>query len=117
MVSVGRDETVRHGAREAGWGGPLLMTFVRLPLLLLGYLAFFGFFVLAGSSSPWSQTLGYANFFVSVTADVGSLLLLAWLLRREGKRLRDLIGLRAAAVCEALEASRRGFWSRLFGFT
>lgn len=98
MVSMAQDETVRHGAREAGWGGPLLMTFVRLPLLLLGYLAFFGFFVLAGSGSPWSRTLGYANFFVSVTADVGSLLLLAWLLRREGKRLRDLIGFRRGSL-------------------
>lgn len=91
MVSVARDETVRPAG---GWGGPLLMTFVRLPLILLGYLAFFGFFVLAGSGSPWSRTLGYANFFVSLTADLGSLLLLAWLVRREGKRLRDLIGFR-----------------------
>lgn len=71
-----------------------MMTFVRLPLILLGYLAFFGFFVLVGSGSPWSRTLGYANFFVSITADAGCLLLLAWLLRREGKRLRDLIGFR-----------------------
>ena len=102
MVSVARDETgdetARHGARKAGWGGPLLITFVRLPMILLGYLAFFGFFVLTGSGSPWGRTLGYANFFVSVTADVGCLLLLAWLLHREGKRLRDLTGFRRGGL-------------------
>ena len=92
MASMTRDETVGSEARKVGWFGPLLMTFVRLPLILIGYLAFFGFFALLGSDSPWSRTLGYANFFVSVTADGGCLLLLAWLLRREGKRLRDLIG-------------------------
>lgn len=98
MASMTGHETVGGEARKAGWGGPVLMIFVRLPLILVGYLAFFGFFVLAGSGSPWSRTLGYANFFVSITADAVCLVLLAWLLRREGKRLRDLIEFRRGSL-------------------
>lgn len=84
-------ERARRG--KVGWGWPLLMSFVRLPLALLGlgltYLVF------AGLGSPHALELGYAtSTFYFTFVNLICLALLLWLTRREGIRLRDLIGFR-----------------------
>lgn len=84
-------ERVRRG--KVGWGWPLLVSFVRLPLAFLGlgltYLVF------AALGSPYALELGYAtSTFYFTFVNLICLTLLFWLTRREGIRLRDLIGFR-----------------------
>jgi uncharacterized protein len=84
-------ERARRG--KVGWGWPLLVSIVRLPLALLGlgltYLVF------AGLGSPYALELGYAtSTFYFTFVNLICLTLLLWLIRREGIRLRDLIGFR-----------------------
>lgn len=83
------------------WAGPLLMLVVRVPLILAGLVLLSGLFALTtgGGSSlavawseGWSQALDHTYIVVSVFAYLGCLALLWWLMRREGRRLRDLIG-------------------------
>ena len=83
-------ERVRAG--KVAWAWPLLMTFVRLPLIVAGQLLIAGYFTLTGHATPWGAAANIYFFWVPLTADLGCLLLLAWLTRREGLRLRDLIG-------------------------
>jgi uncharacterized protein len=79
--------------RPAGWLEPLLVCLVRLPLLVAGQAALVAWFTAAGDASPWWQALAYTNLHVPLVADAGTLLLLAWLVHREGRRLADLFGL------------------------
>ncbi len=84
--------TERVRAGRLTWGWPLVMASIRLPLLLLGQLLLFSYFTLAGHATPWGTAGNLWTFYIVLTADLGSLLLLAWLMRREGLQLRDLIG-------------------------
>jgi uncharacterized protein len=79
--------------RSAGWLGPALVCVVRLPLFVAGQALLVAWFTVRGDASPWSQALAYTNVHVSLVADAGSLLLLAWLVHREGRRLADLFGI------------------------
>lgn len=83
-------ERVRAG--RLTWSWPLVMSFVRLPLVLVGQVLLFGYFTLAGHAMPWGAAADMFSFYFPLTADLGCLLLLAWLTRREGLRLRDLVG-------------------------
>lgn len=77
---------------RAGWGVVLLASFMRLGLLTITQVALFVAFRWAGSGHPWGAALSYANFYTSIPVDLVTLLVLAWLLRREGRHLGDLIG-------------------------
>ena len=72
--------------------GPLVMPFVRLPLILAGLAAVYGFFRLTGHPQPWPAAVGMTNFVFPLTADLGALLLLIHFTRQEGLHLRDLLG-------------------------
>jgi membrane protease YdiL (CAAX protease family) len=71
---------------------PLLMPFVRLPLILFGLGVTYGVLGLAGHSSPWPAAVSMTNVIFPLTADLGSLLLLVHLTRQEGVPLRTLLG-------------------------
>ncbi len=72
--------------------GPLVMPFVRLPLILAGLVLMYGLFRLTGHPQPWPAAVGMTNFVLPLTADLGALLLLIHFTRQEGLRLRDLLG-------------------------
>lgn len=80
--------------RHIRWTWPLIMTFIRFPLLLLGLFIMLGYYTSIGHAQPFLNALAMANVYTTLTADVGCFLLLLWLTRREGMRLRDLIGFR-----------------------
>lgn len=77
--------------RRAGWGWPLALAFVRLPLVVLGVaLATLGF-ALAGAPDPLLLGLTTPPA-VMFGVNMVSLWLLSRAVAREGLRLRDLIG-------------------------
>jgi uncharacterized protein len=88
----------RAPMRHVGWPGPLVVCIVRLPLLLAGQVGLAGWFTLAGGAGPWSQALGYTNVHVPLVADTATTLVIAWLVRREGRRLPDLFGFQRGRV-------------------
>ncbi len=83
------DERVRAGT--VGWIAPLLMAFLRLPLIAVGIgLAYF-YFAFAGYAEPFLLSLT-TSASLMLFVNLISLALLARLTRREGIRLRDLVG-------------------------
>ena len=52
----------------------------------------FSYFTLAVHATRWGAAGNLWTFYIVLTADPGCLLLLAWLMRREGLQLQDLIG-------------------------
>lgn len=72
--------------------GPMLMIFARLILAYLAQVLVAGLFALQAHPDPW---LAAAPWFTvtGTLIDLGSLGLLAWLTRREGIRLVDLLSL------------------------
>jgi len=74
-----------------GWAGPLALTAARTVLLLVVQAAVaVGFFV-RGHPSPWRAQASWWSVYATLV-DVGCLLLLRRLSRREGIRLADLFG-------------------------
>jgi hypothetical protein len=68
------------------------MALIRLPLILLGHFVALASFAIAGHANPWGAAVSMTNFYFPLTADLGCLVLLIWLVRREGIGVRDLIG-------------------------
>lgn len=77
---------------------PLLMIFARWPLLMAGYVLFALLFQGQGLDRVWQRAATHNYVIVSLFADVGCLLLLGWLMRREGGRLSDLLDLKRGVV-------------------
>lgn len=84
-------ELVSTGQVTTFW--TLVMAFIRLPLILIGLGLGFLVLSIAGNPNPWSTSVSLSNVYVTIFMDGGCLLLLAWLVRREGMRLRDLLGI------------------------
>ncbi|MQA16475.1 MAG: CPBP family intramembrane metalloprotease [Pseudonocardiaceae bacterium] len=82
-------DRVRGGS--IGWGAPLLMAFLRLPLIAVGIGLAYVFFALGGYAEPFLLSLTTPTFLM-LLVNLISLALLARLTAREGIRLRDLIG-------------------------
>ena len=83
------------GGQKAGrldWAGPVLLMVVRWPLIMLGLLSLAATLFVVGEPEPWARTLDHFRVVFVICADLVALALLAWLVRREGGRLRDLIG-------------------------
>lgn len=73
------------------WAGPLLMLVAR-PLLMVLAQAFFALlFYLQHRPAPW-RAAGLWWTIYGTLVDIGCLAGLLWLTRREGMRLRDLLG-------------------------
>ena len=81
-----------------GWTAPLFIMLVRWPLLLAGYALVALLFQGQGLDRVWQRAALHNYVIVSLFADVGCLLLLAWLMRREGGRLVDLLNLERGKV-------------------
>lgn len=78
-------------ASRLSWKWPLILNFIRLPLILAGHFIVMGYFALSDHGNAWGAAVSMTNFYFPLTADLGSLLLLIWLVRREGVRLGSLI--------------------------
>ncbi len=76
------------------WAGPLWMTFARPLFLITSQTLAAVFLLLAGSSHPFQASAQWWTVWASL-ADLACLAALARLTRREGLRLRDLLGLGA----------------------
>ena len=74
------------------WVWPVIMNFIRFPLILLGFFITLGYFNAVGRPHAFGSALMMTNVTITLTADLGCFLLLVWLTRKEGIRLRDLIG-------------------------
>lgn len=72
------------------WRGPALMILVRLPLLLTLFLLALAGALATHQPHAASVAEGLTRFDLPIIADIASVALLVWLLRREGLRLRDL---------------------------
>ncbi|MEO8511908.1 MAG: CPBP family intramembrane glutamic endopeptidase [Chloroflexota bacterium] len=81
----------RVAARRIGWGWPLVMAFIRLPLILVGIAIAFGIYIIGGADHPFLSALLTASL-VTVIVNLVSIALLRRLTMREGIALRDLIG-------------------------
>ena len=73
------------------WLRPLLMTFIRLPLIVLGHFLVLGYFMAIGQANPWASAVSLTNFYFPIVVDLSCLLLLAQFTHREGMKLGDLI--------------------------
>jgi membrane protease YdiL (CAAX protease family) len=87
----------RVRAGQLTLAGPVVMLFARTVLAFLSQAAAASLFLLRGHPDPW---LAAAPWFTvaGTLVDLGSLALIAWLARREGTRLVDLIGLDRAGL-------------------
>lgn len=74
------------------WWMLLTMVGARFVLGLLSQALVAGIFLLRGDASPWETAAGWWTVYTSLV-DLGCLALLVAFTRREGVRLRDLIGL------------------------
>ncbi len=88
-------ERVRTGV--VGWAAPLLMAFVRLPLIAVGMGLAYLYFALAGYAEPFLLSLTTPTFLMLFVNSI-SLALLVRLTRREGIGVRDLIGVDRARL-------------------
>jgi len=84
---------VRQRAREGKvrWTWPLVVCFIRLPLLLLGAALTYAFFALRGNSDAYAMTFAFSNFYLTFV-NANTLFLLYRLCQDEGIRLVELIG-------------------------
>lgn len=88
--SQARIET-RAAAGQISWTGPLLLLVARSALLIASQGLMAGILWMRGSASPWHEA-GYWWNIYGTLVDVGCLAGMAFFLRREGLRLRDLLG-------------------------
>jgi len=78
--------------RRAGVAVLVALLLLRFATVLAGDGLTWGLLHLTGSPSPWFGAILLSDVHVPVVTDVVTLVLLAVLLRREGLRLRDLLG-------------------------
>lgn len=81
---------MQFGSRRAGWIWPAVMALVRTPLIVLSAGLVWVVLVVAGQREAFAWPIATALSMNLV--NVASVLLLARLLRREGRRLSDLLG-------------------------
>ncbi|MBO0795302.1 MAG: CPBP family intramembrane metalloprotease [Ktedonobacteraceae bacterium] len=81
---------IKVSEKHITWTWPLILCFIRFPLLLVGFVIALTYYTMIGNSHAFNNALSMSNFYTTLTADLGCLVLLAWLTRREGIRLRDL---------------------------
>lgn len=94
MVSTDKPiEATAAGVRSAGWGWPLLMAFIRLPLALAGSGIAVLSYQLAGNPVGVAAGLGWSTLTLTVI-NLICIALLGWRARVEGFSLRAMIGLR-----------------------
>ncbi len=78
--------------RTITWLWPIVMNFIRFPLILLGFFITLGYFNMVGRAHAFEAALMMTNVTITLTADLGCFLLLLWLTHKEGIKVRDLIG-------------------------
>ena len=81
----------RIAAGRVGWGWPLAMAFIRLPLIVVGLAIAFALYIIGGADHPFLSALLTASL-VTVIVNLVSIALLRRLTVREGIKLGDLIG-------------------------
>jgi membrane protease YdiL (CAAX protease family) len=91
-VQLAVPDSIAKAPKKRGLLAPLLMTFIRFPLLLIGFGASFVLLTWLGHPSPFASALYLSNVYTTLVADIPCVLALVWLMRREGGRLRDLFG-------------------------
>jgi len=82
-----------HERLQAGhitWRWPLIIVFARLVFAVLAQALIAGLYMLKGYPTPWQAAAPWWIVYGTLI-DIGCLVLLAWLARREGIRLFDLI--------------------------
>lgn len=86
-------ETLKSKVREGRitWAWPLILCFIRFPLLLVGFMVTLIIYNALGNPHAFSNALFMGNFYTTLTADLGCLILLVRLTHKEGIRLRDLM--------------------------
>lgn len=92
------DVAGRVSSGQVNWRWPLVMAFIRLPLIAVGVGVATVFFVLSGAKDPLLLSLLATPTALMLGVNVASLLLLRRLVRREGIQLRDLIGFDRARI-------------------
>lgn len=75
------------------WTLPLVVVFMRLPLVLVGHGLAFAYFQIQGAPRAWEIAQTWTNVYFTFVVDLPCLAALAWATRREGRRLGDLIAL------------------------
>ncbi|HEX8434526.1 type II CAAX prenyl endopeptidase Rce1 family protein [Archangium sp.] len=80
----------RAAAGRFGWKGPVFMLFARLVLALLAQALVAGLFALRGHPSPWEASAPWFTVYGTLI-DIGCLVALWRLTRREGLGLFDLV--------------------------
>jgi membrane protease YdiL (CAAX protease family) len=80
----------RLQAGRITWTWPVILVFARLVLAVLAQALVAGLFMLQGHPTPWQAAAPWWIVYGTLV-DIGCLVLLAWLTRREGIRLFDLI--------------------------
>jgi membrane protease YdiL (CAAX protease family) len=73
------------------WAGPLAAVSARTVLMILAQASVAGLYLLRHHPSPWRAAAPWWSVYGTLV-DIGCLALMAGFLRREGIRLRDLIG-------------------------
>ncbi|QBI18148.1 CPBP family intramembrane metalloprotease [Egibacter rhizosphaerae] len=93
-MAEGTSARIRTPGATVGW--PVVMAFVRLPLMLLGAALVWGLLAASGQADGFHLPLG-ASLAMNLV-NIVCLLLLVHLLRREQARLRDLLGFDRARI-------------------
>lgn len=84
-----------HGVARPGLIWPLVIILIRFPLIMLGNLLVYGYNIaFTANATPWETALLWGNVHTPLIADSITLLLVVWLMRREGGHVRDLLNLR-----------------------
>ncbi|MEM7799318.1 MAG: CPBP family intramembrane glutamic endopeptidase [Chloroflexota bacterium] len=87
-----------RGITRPGLLWPLIVILIRFPLIMLGNLIVYGYnLTFTADPTPWNTALLWGNVHTPIIADSVTLLLVIWLMRREGGRLSDLINLQQKA--------------------
>ena len=81
-------ERIQAGRVSRNW--PLIIVFARLIFSVIAQALVAGFFKLSGHANPWQAAAPWWIVYGTLI-DIGCLVLLAWLARKEGIRLVDLI--------------------------
>jgi membrane protease YdiL (CAAX protease family) len=80
----------RLQAGRITWTWPVILVFARLVLAVLAQALLAGLFMFQGHPTPWQAAAPWWIVYGTLI-DLGCLVLLAWLARKEGIRLFDLI--------------------------
>ena len=80
----------RFEAGRITWAWPVMIVFARLIFAVLAQALVAGLFMLQGHPDPWQAAAPWWPVYGTLI-DIGCLVLLAWLTRKEGIRLYDLI--------------------------